>query len=205
MKAPKFFVKASSALIVLLVFGVSNPTASWAVSGNADDFIRQVGNEAIQSLTDKTLDDDQRKDKFREILNRTFKIKLIAKFTLGRYWRRATEEQQKEYASLFEDFVVMAYAARFRNYSGENFSVGTVRDINSRDKLVDSKLTLKDGSNIPVRWRVRGGDHYKIIDVLVEGVSMALTQRDEFAAIINQRGGKVEGLLAALRKKTGRN
>ncbi|MBT5048005.1 MAG: ABC transporter substrate-binding protein, partial [Rhodospirillaceae bacterium] len=56
-----------------------------------------------------------------------------------------------------------------------------------------------------VHWRVRDSSDYKIIDVLVEGVSMAITQRDEFAAIINQRGGKIEGLLRALRDKTGRS
>ena len=206
MKTHKFFIRATSAIVVLLVFGVCNSPAGWANSGSADDFIREVGNEAIQSLTDKTLDDQQRKDRFREILNRTFKIKLIARFTLGhRYWRRATEEQKKEFVALFEDFVVLAYAARFRGYSGDNFSVGKVRDINKYDKLVYSKLVLKDGSNIPVLWRVRGGDSFKVIDVLVEGVSMAITQRDEFAAIINQRGGKIEGLLAALRKKTSQN
>ncbi len=205
MKTHKFFIRATSAIIVLLVFGVCNSPASWATSGSADDFIRRVGNEAIQSLTDQTLNDQQRKDRFREILNRTFRIRLIARFTLGRYWRRATEAQQKEYVGLFEDFVVLAYAARFRDYSGDNFRVGKVRDINARDKLVNSKLILKDGRTIPVHWRVRGGDAYKIIDVLVEGVSMAITQRDEFAAIINRRGGKIEGLLVALRKKTGRN
>ena len=205
MKSHKFFFRAASTIMVLLMFGVCTSPASWASNGNADDFIRKVGNEAIQSLTNQTLNDEQRKERFREILNRTFKIRLIARFTLGRYWRRATKEQRKEYVGLFEDFVVMAYAARFRDYSGENFSVGIVRDINTSDKLVSSKLVLKDGTAIPVHWRVRSGDTYKIIDVLVEGVSMAITQREEFAAIINQRGGEVEGLLAALRKKTGRN
>ena len=205
MKTHKIFLRAASTTIVLLMLGVCTSPASWASNGNADDFIRQVGNEAIQSLTNQALNDEQRKERFREILNRTFKIRLIARFTLGRYWRRATKEQRKEYVGLFEDFVVMAYAARFRDYSGENFSVGVVRDINARDKLVNSKLVLKDGTAIPVHWRVRTGDTYKIIDVLVEGVSMAITQREEFAAIISQRGGEVEGLLAALRKKTGRN
>ena len=202
MKTSNFFIRTTTTLIVLLVFGVCKAPASWAASGGADDFIRQVGNEAIQSLTDKSLSEEQRKDKFREILNRTFRVQLLARFTLGRYWSQATPEQQKEYVSLFEDFVVLAYATRFKDYSGEDFRVGAVRDINSRDKLVNSKLVLKDGTAIPVHWRVRGGDAYKIIDVLVEGVSMAITQRDEFAAIIRQRGGKVEGLLAALRKKT---
>ena len=205
MKTQRYLIRATTAIFALLVVGVVTPSSSWSSNSGADEFIRQVGNEAIQSLTDKSLDDQQRKDKFREILNRTFKIRLIARFTLGRNWRKATETERNEYVRLFEEFVVLAYAARFRDYSGEDFRVSSVRDINSRDKLVNSKLVLKDGRAIPVHWRVRGGEHYKIIDVLVEGVSMAITQRDEFAAIIDQNGGKVEGLLAALRKKTGSN
>lgn len=205
MKTQKFFGKSTSAIIVLLVFSLCHAPASSALSASADEFIREVGNAAIQSLTSKELDDQQKQDRFRKILKQKFKIKLIARFTLGPNWRRATKEQQEEYKILFEDFIVMVFAARFRDLSGENFSVGKVRDLNARDKLVDSQLVLKDGSIIPVHWRVRGGDSFKIIDVLVEGVSMAITQRDEFAAIIDQRGGEIEGLLAALRKKTGRN
>lgn len=204
MKKHKFFSKATSAIIVLMVFGVCISPASRANSGSAGEFIQQVGHEAIQSLTDKALDDQQRKNRFRQILSRNFKFNLIARFTLGRNWRKATKEQQEEYNILFEDFIVLAFAARFRDFSGETFSVGLVRDINARDKLVESKLVLNDGTIIPVHWRVRGGHAYKIIDVLVEGVSMAITHRDEFAAIIRRRGGKIEGLLAVLRKKTGR-
>ena len=204
MKTNNFFIKTTSATLLVLLLGVAHSPAVWAKGESADSFIREVGQEAIQSLTNKRLNDQERQDLFREILNRTFKIQLIAKFTLGRYWRRATKAQQQEYVGLFEDFIVLAYAARFRDYTGENFSVGQVRQINDRDKLVHSKLVLKNGRNIPVLWRVRGNDGFKIIDVLVEGVSMAITQRDEFSAIINQRGGKIEGLLAALRKKTGR-
>ncbi|MBK18524.1 MAG: toluene tolerance protein [Rhodospirillaceae bacterium] len=169
-----------------------------------DDFIRTVGDNAIKSLTNKEISQQEREDRFRKILNDTFEIKLIARFTLGRFWRRASEEQQKEYTGLFEDFIVKAYAARFADYKGEDFVVGKVRSINDRDNLVQSEVVLTDGREIPVHWRVRNGKKLKIVDVLVEGVSMAITQRDEFSAIISQNGGKVDGLLAALRKKTGK-
>ena len=66
---------------------------------------------------------------------------------------------------------------------------------------MQSDLTLADGRKIPVNWRVRCGKSLKIIDVLEEGVSMAITQRDEFSAIINRSGGKLDGLIIALRKK----
>ena len=143
----------------------------------------------------------QREDHFRRILQQSFELKLIARFTLGRFWRRASAAQQKEYTRLFEDFIVKAYATRFSDYKGEKFIVGKVRNINNRDTLVQSELTLADGRKIPVYWRVRNGKSLKIIDVLVEGVSMAITQRDEFSAIINRSGGRLDGLITALRKK----
>ena len=77
LKTHKFFNKVTSAIVVLMVFGVCISPASLASNGSAGEFIQKVGHEAIQSLTDKALDDQQRKDRFREILNRKFKIKFI--------------------------------------------------------------------------------------------------------------------------------
>jgi len=150
------------------------------------------------------LSDDQRQAGFRTILKRNFELPLFARFTLGRFWRRASETQRKEFVGLFEDYLVQIYAALFRDYNGESFTVGKVREINKSDVAVKSSVTLNDGQKIEVYWRVRGKDDPKIIDVIVEGVSMVITQRDEFSAIISQNGGKLDGLLTALRKKTGK-
>lgn len=167
-----------------------------------DDFIRTVANKAINSLANKQITASEKEEHFRKLLRQSFELKLIARFTLGRFWRRATKDQKTEYTKLFEDFVVKAYAARFSDYKGEKFIVGKVRKINDRDFLVQSEFILMDGRKIPVFWRLRNSKTLKIIDVLVEGVSMAITQRDEFAAIINRSGGKLDGLISALRKKT---
>ena len=170
---------------------------------DASDFIRKVGQNAINSLTNKEVTQAKREVLFRKILHQTFDLRLIARFALGRFWRRASRAQQKEYVTLFEDFIVKAYAARFADYKWGNFIVGKVRNINDRDDLVQSEVVLENGRKILVHWRVRNGKSLKIIDVLVEGVSMAITQRDQFAAIINQNGGKIDGLLSALHKKMG--
>ena len=173
----------------------------------ADDFVRSMGREAIESLTGKDLSADEREHRFRNILLRSFDMPAIARFTLGRYWRVATKAQQREYVALFEDFVVKAYAIRFKDYSGESFQVGKVRHINDREKLVTSQIIRAGQPPVTVQWRVRNSASapYKVIDVIVEGVSMGITQRDEFATVIRNNGGKVEGLLSALRQKTGRS
>jgi len=191
---------SSAAAAIALLMLVSTGTA--AAGKGADDFIRTVGQQAIDSLAGKKLLDEQRQARFRIILKRTFEVPSIARFTLGRFWRRTSKQQRKEYVDLFEDFIVLAYAALLRNYSGESFRVGKVHEVNKSDVLVQSELALNDRRKIVIYWRVRGKSDFKIIDVIVEGVSMVITQRDEFAAIINQNGGKVDGLLTALRKKT---
>ncbi|MPY68709.1 MAG: ABC transporter substrate-binding protein [Alphaproteobacteria bacterium] len=176
-----------------------------AAAKGADEFIRNMGQEAISSLTGPELDDKEREARFRRILNASFDIQTIGRFTLGRYWRVATREQRAEYMRLLEDFVVGSYAARFKEYKKDgSFRVGNVRDINEREKLVSSEI-LRDGQPpVAVHWRVRADKDFKIVDVVVEGISMGITQRDEFAAVIRNNGGKVESLLSALRKKTAR-
>jgi phospholipid transport system substrate-binding protein len=194
----------SNLVAVLGVFGllVILNSGTLAAGKGADEFIKSVGQQAIDSLTGKHLTDEQRQAGFREILTSKFEVPLIARFTLGRAWRKASADQRKEYIALFQDYIVLAYAALFRDYNGETFTVGTAKAINKTDVAVKSELSLKDGQKIVVFWRVRDKGEYKIIDVVVEGVSMVITQRDEFAAIIDRNGGTVDGLLAALRKKT---
>ncbi len=168
-------------------------------------FIRDIGQEAINSLTGRDVSDAERKKRFRAILKRAFDMRTIARFTLGRYWRIASKSERAEYVELFEDFVVQSFAIRFRGYNGQNFKVRKVHQINKRDRLVESEIVQLKGPPIRVNWRVRNVNGYRIVDVVVEGISMGITQREEFAAVIRSHSGKVEGLLAALRKKTGKN
>jgi len=193
-------------LSVAFLAGLALPLAAGPSAGamtDANAFVREMGKEAIDSLTSKTLTDRERETRFRSIFERSFDIPIIARATLGQYWRIATPEQRKEYVTLFEDFVVQAYAARFKDYSGESFKVGQTRVLNDREKLVGSEIIRpNDQPPVKVQWRLRGNSDYKVVDVIVEGISMLITHRDEFAAVIQQNGGKVEGLLADLRKKT---
>lgn len=192
--------------ILLLTTLVLSTTTSPARAGDAEEFVRTTGERAFTSLAGD-ITGRQRTQLFRELLNDSFDLTTIARFTLGRYWRLASPTQRTEYRRLFEEFLVQAYANRFSGLSGKQFRVSRSRAINARDALVQSEVLIAHGRP-PVRvgWRVRTkNDDLRIIDVMVEGISMSVTQRDEFAAVIRSSGGKVEGLLAALRRKTGFN
>ena len=177
--------------------------ATPSAASGPDEFVRITGKQAFSSLGGE-ISNVERARRFRKILTQSFDFPTIAKFVLGRYWRIANKKQRGEYVVLFEDFIVQAYAHRFKDLSGKEFIVKQSRKLTARDMLVLSEVVIAPGKPpIRVNWRVRGpNNQYRVIDVVVEGISMSVTQRDEFAAVIRSSGGKVEGLLAALRKKT---
>jgi phospholipid transport system substrate-binding protein len=188
-----------------LVFIVLAYTAP-AQAANPQDFVQNMGDKAFASLSEEGLSQDQRTERFRGLLNETFDLPRMARFTLGRYWRTATDEEKTEFIALFEKFVIQAYSNRFQDMSGQKLNVINAREISASQALVLSEIEIPGKAPVKINWRVRSKDDaHKIVDVLVRGISMSVTQRDEFASVIRKTGGKVDGLIKALRRKTGSN
>jgi phospholipid transport system substrate-binding protein len=136
-------------------------------------------------------------------LSRGFDLPLIARFVLGRYWRPATPEQRDSYVELFGQFVIKTYSRRLGGFAGGSFDIVGAEPIGKSDFLVKTLLLQKSGPSFKAGWRVRLiNDKHKIVDVMVEGISMALTQRQEFAAVLKRDG--VERFLQLLSAKVGR-
>lgn len=165
-------------------------------------FIQSVGEEAIQLLSDKSLAEKERLTQLRNLLHAGFDMKTIGRFVLGRYGTRATEPELDEFQSVFDEYIVQTFASRLGQYAGETLQVGQARRDATGDTMVSSEIVGHEGPAIRVDWRLRGEPgHFKIIDVIVEGVSMAITQRSEFGAVIQRSGGKIENLIKELRRK----
>ena len=174
-----------------------------AHAATPEDFVKNMGDKAFASLSELGLTPEERTKRFRDLLNQAFDLPRIARFTLGRYWRTATEEEQQEFVQLFEKFVIQAYAGRFQDMSGKKLNVLNAREISAAQALVLSEIQIPGKPPVKINWRIRSKqDVHKIVDVMVEGISMSVTHRDEFAAVIRQTGGKVGGLIEALRRKT---
>jgi phospholipid transport system substrate-binding protein len=196
-------------LTCIALLAVSSRVAPSAFAQTADSgagaFIQKLGNEAIASFSDKSTPKEQMLARFRGLLNEGFDVPYIGRWVLGRYWNQATPQQQNEYLQLFEKMIIDTYANRFLEYSGETFRIVGVRPEGETDSIVTTQIVRPNGPPVNVDWRVRKrGGGFKIIDVAVEGVSMGVTQRQEFASVIQQNGGKIEGLIQALRQKTAR-
>ena len=193
-------------ILVVFVAVIALATLSPARAVAEDDagiFVKELGDKAISLLTANGIADAERESRFRDLIRTNFDVERIGRFTLGKHVRRADEQQMAEFLKLFEDFIVVTYASRFSEYSGETFSVRSVRSEPGRDTLVLTEILRPSGCPpCRVDWQVRSENGAnKIIDVKVEGVSMSVTQRAEFGSVIQRQGG-VDGLIRQLRSKT---
>ncbi len=191
--------------IVFLILVLTLPSSPLAAleANKATSFINGLGGKAITMLTEPTLEDSTRQARFRKLFEENFDLPIIARFVLGRYWSQATEAQQKEFQSLLEDYIVLAYSSRFKEYNDETFEVNDVRQDGGEDAIVYTRIIRRTAPSVRVDWRVHEPNAgIKVIDVSIEGLSMVLTHRNEFAAVIQRAGSGIDGLLEILRKKT---
>jgi phospholipid transport system substrate-binding protein len=164
-------------------------------------FVNDLGTQAIQVLG-KNVAPAERLQRFRQLFASDFDIPGIGQFVLGRYWRAATPQEQQDFLKLLNEYLAQAYSARLAEYAGEPFrAIGAKPD--GDETVVASEITRTDGNKIRIDWHLvdRGG--WKITDAYVAGVSMKVTQRDEFASVIQQGGGQVSYLIGRLRQKVG--
>jgi phospholipid transport system substrate-binding protein len=184
---------------LFLVVAMATP----ALAEEPATMVERLGGEAIRIAANSEAKLSDKQAKFENLFQDGFDVPLVAQIVLGRYWRVATAEQKEEYTSLFHRYIVGTYAARLNAYSGQTFEVAGEQRLNDKEVLVKSLIQEPGGPALKVDWRVlqRNGEH-RIVDVVVEGVSMAITHRSEFAAVISKTGS-VETLLEKLRSQAG--
>ncbi len=189
-------------LLALAVAARVRPLTA-ATRGVASRFIGDLGDQALGALRADGDSLDRREARFRDLLREGFDLPFIARFTLGKTWRRATPNQQSEFVEAFAAYVLRTYAMRFGGYAGETMTIVSERAAGDKDIVVQTRIDRPRGAPVDARWRVRTtGARLRIIDVMVEGISMAVTQRDEFASVI--RGHGLDGLIEILRARTNK-
>jgi phospholipid transport system substrate-binding protein len=187
------------ALAALLLGGRGAQAAVSAEAAQA--LIHNVGVEVLAVLRDPALDNPQKFDRLVALLDGPIDLEIIARLILGRHWRSASEAQQAEYLELFRAFALDNLASRLHVYDGQDFEIVGAQAVNERDAVVATRVTGGSRPPLKVDWRVRERDDGDLvaIDVIVEGVSLIVTQRSEFSAVIERRG--MDGLLAELRQR----
>ena len=166
----------------------------------AENLIKGVASNAIGILSNEENSEKEKFEAFRHLLDKNVDTNLIAKFVIKSYWKDLTSEQQEEFINLFKIYIIKSYSLKLNSYSGEIISITGSKKLNEKYILVNSKVS-KEGQNtgIEVDWRVKIEDEkMKIVDLVVEGISLAVAQRAEFTSIIENNNGDIEVLLLKL-------
>jgi phospholipid transport system substrate-binding protein len=163
--------------------------------------IEKVSAEVLAVLSNQDLADRQKFDALVELLEGPIDLDLVARLILGRHWRAADDAQRQQYLDLFRDYALANLASKLHLYRGQSFEVTGAKMVSDKDALVTSRI-LSDGEPpLQVDWRLRERDGAGpvTIDLIVEGVSLIVTLRSEFASVIERQG--FDGLLAELRQR----
>jgi phospholipid transport system substrate-binding protein len=191
--------------LAALIFLLCTPEiARAAATDGAGGFVAALTDRAMVQLTEPGLAEAEQKLRFRALFNEAFDLPEIGRFVLGVYWRRADTAQRSDFLGAFEDMMIYRFLPLFSLYSGEKFEFGAIRPFQDNPDFVsvESKLRRVEGEPIQVSWRVRkSGEGYKIVDIVAEGVSIAVTLRSEYVSVLKRNGGDVEALTQVLREK----
>ena len=175
--------------------------AAPASERSAEKFVASVGQEVVSVLAEPNVAKSQRHQSFRRIFAHALDLDLMARRVLGRHWRKATEDQKESYVKLFHEYVLSIYAVQLGGYAGEKFAVLRHRQTGDSDSVVTARITREFGAPVDLNFRVSdNGLRLRIVDVAVAGVSLIVTKRSEFDAIIRREG--LPGLLRRLDDKT---
>ena len=171
----------------------------------AAEAVRRMAREAMAVLSDSSLSAEQRAQGLRRLMARAIDIPPIARFVLGRYWRAASERQREAYVAAYSDYILAAYTAKIGGGATavERFDVVKIQAHGTKDFLVYCIVARAGGKPTRAIWRLRQRDgRYRIIDLMVEGISMVQTQRQEFVSMMRAYDGDVDKLIVMLKERT---
>tara|TARA_Y100001958_G_C20988666_1_gene377028 strand:- start:45 stop:641 length:597 start_codon:yes stop_codon:yes gene_type:complete len=174
-----------------------------AYSSDPKEFVSELVNDAINTLADKNLNNQQKTDFIAKIALENVDIDALSLYTLGELRKSLKKEDLINYKNIFEKYFLKSLTSRLSDYSSSKFEVEEVDKKSSNYTIVSSKITPEDGSpEIKIDWRIYTKNPEKplIRDLIVEGLSLARTQKEEFASILNSNNNDINILIEKLRE-----
>ena len=184
--------------ISFIIFTLTNISNSNSIE--PDIFVQSTVNRASQVLSDN-LTKDQKIEKLKSIAEETVDIEGIGMYTLGAFRKTLNEDQKKEYKDLFHQYFLKTFSSRLAEYSNPEIQVNSKEKLNKNYTMVSSILVATEQRpQIKIDWRIytKNAENPLIRDLIIEGLSLARTQKEEFSSIINSNDGKIEALLKNL-------
>ena len=187
-------------IVVFFIFGLSQK--SFAYSSDPKQFIQEIVDEAKKILVDSNTK-EFKTEKLSEMALKTVDIKGVAYYSLGNYRKKLNDEQLDEYLALFEKYFLKSFTSRLTDYSDPKIDVLSTEVLNPKYTIVKSLLLATDKKpEVNIEWRVytKNPDKPLIRDLIIEGLSLARTQKEEFASVIETNSGDVTKLFITLKE-----
>ena len=193
-------MKKNFFIIIFFILGLTQKSFSY--SSDPKQFIQEIVDEAKKVLVDSNTKEFKTK-KLSEMALKTVDIKGVAYYSLGSYRKEFSDEQMKEYLPLFEKYFLKSFTSRLTDYSDPKINVLSAEVINPKYTIVKSLLLATDKKpEVNIEWRVytKNPDKPLIRDLIIEGLSLARTQKEEFASVIETNNGDVSKLFITLKE-----
>lgn len=198
------FTKIKSFVVLLAVsLGFINVASADINKDNAITMIENLTQKGIEEVINSNASIEEKNRIFKKLFTENLDLDFIGKYVLGRYWRTASPQQKKEFITLYKDFNVKTWSKRFDEFKGKSFVFeGATPANNPNQVFVNTKVPMPDGKPVSVKWRVYDNKgKLKVIDIIIENVSLAQTARNEYTTFISKSPKGIDGLLENLREK----
>lgn len=181
----------------------SFPVCAAVDAGKAESFVKKITKEGIEEIIDSNVSQSEKDKRFEKLFNEALDLKFIGQFVLGRYWRQASQSQKNEFIEVYRQLNVKTWSKRFDEFKGKDFVFeGTSPSTSANQVFVNSKVPMDQGKPATVVWRVKqNGSSFKIVDIIIENVSLAITARNEYTAFIKNSPSGIDGLIKDLKAK----
>ena len=189
------FLRHAVFALLILAIGFVAPARA---EGTAGEWVHDLGLRVVQVLRETDGPREKRKQELESIFVESFDIDYIAKFVIGRFWRKASPEQRDEFMKVLPDYVATVAAVLFAGYEGDGFKV-TKESPHDGGSYVRGLILRDDGPDVDVAFIIsKPSGRYLIKAVSVERISLLVTERSEFGSVLAREG--MDGLIARMRK-----
>ncbi len=192
-------------LVLIIIISSIFINNSYAIE--PDVFVKSTLNRATKVLSDD-ITKDQKIDKLKKIAIDTVDIDKIGSYTLGPIRKTLTEEQKKNYSFLFKEYFLTSFSNRLVEYSDPEIEIYDKKILNEKFAIVNSLLKgNNERPEVKIDWRIytKDPENPKILDLIIEGLSLARTQKEEFSSILNSNDGNIDALFKVLKEFSKEN
>lgn len=190
-------------LILVVCMGFVSTANAEVDATKAEDFIKTTTAKGVEQIINANVSQQEKDKRFYDLLNGALDMDFIGQFVLGRNWRTATAQQRKDFINVYRDLNIATWSKRFNEFKGKNFVFkGTSPSSSKGQVFVNTIVPMDQGEPAKVLWRVREKNgNYKIVDIVIEGVSLAQASRSEYTAFIKNNAGGIDALIKNLNEK----